>query len=256
MWCSMKVICKKLIFILFLVLLAFGLHSYQFSVKQEEQQYSKIETDAEVLDKLVKGDPVAGLSFTSFGEVDYQNTAIYQKYLNACATNENVIGWITFDNLQIDYPIMKTQDNQFYLDHDWNGEEDKNGAIFMDASENGKWGKLNLIHGHNMKSGNMFGTLQNYKDEDFARNNLNFTVAYKNNVCNFTIFSVIINDNTLDSVQESFSSENDFLTYYNLLSNQSLFALDKVDKPKQIIILNTCSYEFENAHLLVCAYKE
>lgn len=56
---------------------------------------------------------------------EYQ--ALYQK-------NKKLIGWLKIDDTIIDYPVMQTSNNEYYLDHNFNQEYDKNGSIFLDSA--------------------------------------------------------------------------------------------------------------------------
>lgn len=91
----------------------------------------------------------------------------YQGLYNA---NQNLIGWIKIEGTKIDYPVMCTDDREYYLTHDFEETYDKNGTIFMDPDcvIDQKTRSTNVIlYGHNMKSGKMFGTLRKYKDYDY-----------------------------------------------------------------------------------------
>lgn len=87
---------------------------------------------------------------------------LYQK-------NKKLIGWIKIDETVIDYPVMQTSNNEYYLDHNFNQEYDKNGSIFMDAACDVVHRNTNLIiYGHHMKSGKMFGNLNNYSKKEYC----------------------------------------------------------------------------------------
>ena len=76
------------------------------------------------------------------------------------AQNDDLIGWISIPGTRIDYPVMQTADNEYYLDHNINQEEDKNGTLFLDSACDVVTPSTNfIIYGHNMRSGNMFGNL-------------------------------------------------------------------------------------------------
>ena len=84
--------------------------------------------------------------------------------------NKNITGWITIEGTKIDYPVMKSLNGNgdYYLTHNFDQEKDKNGALFMDDRCDIMKPTVNwIIYGHNMKSGKMFGSLDNYKSEDF-----------------------------------------------------------------------------------------
>ncbi len=86
--------------------------------------------------------------------------------------NKRLIGWLTIDNTEpdIDYPVMQTTNNEYYLDHNFNQEYDKNGSIFLDADCDVVHRNTNLIiYGHHMKSGKMFGDLNKYSSESFYK---------------------------------------------------------------------------------------
>lgn len=57
---------------------------------------------------------------------------ILDKYKTLYNKNKSLIGWIKIADTNIDYPVMQTTDNEYYLDHNLNQEYDKNGSIFMD----------------------------------------------------------------------------------------------------------------------------
>lgn len=80
--------------------------------------------------------------------------------------NRDIIGWLKAGE-NIDYPIVQA-DNEFYLDHDYEGKYDSNGTLFLNMN-NQLWPRdeVLLIHGHNMLSGAMFGRLMKYEKYDY-----------------------------------------------------------------------------------------
>lgn len=93
---------------------------------------------------------------------------ILDKYKNIYNKNKKLIGWLQIADTIIDYPVMQTTNNEYYLDHNANQEYDKNGSIFMDSQCSLYPRSDNLIiYGHHMKSGRMFGDLQKYAEESY-----------------------------------------------------------------------------------------
>lgn len=89
--------------------------------------------------------------------------------------NKKLIGWVKIADTDIDYPVMQTVDNEYYLDHDFGQNYDKNGCIFMDKDCDVIDRSTNLIvYGHHMKSGAMFGQLDKYADESFYQEHQTF----------------------------------------------------------------------------------
>ena len=82
--------------------------------------------------------------------------------------NKKLIGWLKIDDTNIDYPVMQTSDNEYYLDHNINQEKDRNGALFLDKDCDVIAPSTNLIiYGHHMKSGRMFGNLDDYASKKY-----------------------------------------------------------------------------------------
>lgn len=168
----------------------------------------------------------------------------------------NAIGWIKIPKMQhVNYPIMSAKDNQFYLTHNEQNQESVKGAIFLDESAKGKFNRLNLIHGHNMKNGEMFGDLDFYKRKEFLEKHKKILTVQDGKVKQYQIFSVFIFDASKETIETGFVNEDEFQTYIKMLKNRSKFPMSCPKKVKSVMILNTCTYEFSNAHLLICAYE-
>ena len=181
-----------------------------------------------------------------------KNNATYRKYLEAKNANKNTIGWINIQGTLIDYPIMHSKDNSYYLNHNSSEKEDKNGAIYMESSQD-DWLYINMIHGHNLKSGKMFGQLVKYKDEDFCKEHPYIEIARTNELVRYKIFSVFVADGSNEKFPVQFADYAEYRKYYAQLLKRSMFNLDTSVNTDDILILNTCSYEFSNAHFIVCA---
>ncbi len=83
------------------------------------------------------------------------------------AENSDVIGWIRFDNqdeLGINYPILYSGDNQKYLRTDLHGNSHIAECIFLEGLNKSDFSDYyNIIYGHNMNDGSMFGSLKNIR---------------------------------------------------------------------------------------------
>ncbi len=81
--------------------------------------------------------------------------------------NPDFIGWLYLPGLSISYPVVQGEDDEFYLHHTFEGEENTSGCVFMEALSDPKLEKYNsFLYGHNMKNGTMFGSLKRYVKED------------------------------------------------------------------------------------------
>ncbi|MCR4754624.1 MAG: class B sortase [Lachnospiraceae bacterium] len=112
-------------------------------------------------------------------EINYEEAKdkppVLKKYETLYQKNRRLVGWLSIPGCDIDYPVMQTSNNEYYLDHNYNQDYDKNGSLFMDKDCTPAFPNDNMIiYGHHMKSGKMFGNLNRYAKQDFWEKNPNF----------------------------------------------------------------------------------
>lgn len=104
-----------------------------------------------------------------YTEDEERELTLLPEYETLYQKNKKLIGWLQIDDTIIDYPVMQTVNNEYYLDHNFNQEYDKNGSLFLDASCDVVNRNMNLIiYGHHMKSGKMFGNLNSYSSKEYC----------------------------------------------------------------------------------------
>ena len=129
---------------------------------------------------------------TRLEEIPYPNNpyrTISTHFAKIRRQNNDIIGWLTIDGL-LDEAVVQ-RDNDYYLHRDYRGYHNANGAIFLEQTcDLSTRPYTYLLYGHNMKSGLMFGSLRNYEDITFYRNNpfITFDTIYENG--RYVIFSV------------------------------------------------------------------
>ena len=80
--------------------------------------------------------------------------------------NKDVVGWLYCENTPVNYPIVQSDDNDYYLRRMLNGKYNIAGTVFMDYRCRSDYSSLNtIIYGHNMKNDSMFGTFTDYKSQ-------------------------------------------------------------------------------------------
>ena len=83
--------------------------------------------------------------------------------------NPDVVGWIYIDE-QVSYPIVQTEDNEYYLHRTFEKKDNFSGAIFLDCQCIPPFDTDNsIVYGHNLKSGKMFGYLKRYYDTKYNK---------------------------------------------------------------------------------------
>ena len=159
--------------------------------------------------------------------------------------NDEIVGWLSVPGTNIDYPIVQTDNNDYYLEHNLYGEEDFNGWLFMDYRDDAKDLSDNtIIFGHNrFSSGVMFGTLHKLQEqeryEDEANRYITFNTMEKG--YRWEIFSVYTIKVTNDYLYSSFANDEDRQEFYNKLAKRSEidFGVELTSQDK-IITLSTC----------------
>lgn len=152
--------------------------------------------------------------------------------------NKDIIGWIKIENTNINYPILKDDDNLKYLKYSFDGKYNKNGSIFT-LNDNPFQDNETIIYGHNMRSGLMFSELSKYMNEEFLNEHLNFEIYTKNANYKATIFScysIGINKEENNIKLLDFQEE---IEYYK---NVSKYSIDNIGEIEKIVKLSTCSY--------------
>ena len=82
--------------------------------------------------------------------------------------NPHYIGWLEVPGTVIDYPVVQTEDNVRYLTYTFDSTINPSGTIFADyRCPGGFEASLCILHGHNMKDGSMFASLNQYLDKAF-----------------------------------------------------------------------------------------
>ena len=184
---------------------------------------------------------------------DKKNTD-YSKYklvntdiASLMSLNRDIYGWLKVNNTNIDYPVVHTDDNNYYLKHNLYKEKDKNGWVFMDYrnSTTSELSKNTIIYGHNMYySGVMFGTLHKaYQKSWYTKSSnqiITFNTLYKN--MKFKIFSIYKIPKTSDYLITNFDDDDEFMRYVDMVKGRSIadFGVE-VNKDDKLLTLSTCT---------------
>jgi len=176
-----------------------------------------------------------------------QNKEIVNNYiLSVLSINPDVVGWLKVNNTNVDYPVVQSLDNDFYLQHNLYKDKDKNGWIYMDyRNSNENLDRNTIIFGHNMYySGVMFGTLANATKKSWYENPENQIISYDSlyESNKYQIFSIYIIPKTSDYLKTYFANDDEFIEFSNMLKNRSIhnFNID-IQPDDKIITLSTCS---------------
>ena len=189
---------------------------------------------------------------------------VLDEYKTLYQKNKKLIGWLKIDDTLIDYPVMQTSDNEYYLDHNYNQEYDKNGSLFLDCDCSAYPQSTNLIiYGHHMKSGQMFGGLQKYAKESYAQKHsiIRFDTIYEKGTYQvmYVFRSKVYNENDIVFKYYQFieaNSEEEFNSYMKEMEAVSLYDTGVTASfGDRILTLSTCDYSQDDGRFVVVAKK-
>ena len=159
--------------------------------------------------------------------------------------NKETVAWIKVNNTNIEYPVVKANNNNFYLNHSFDKSENLAGWIFADyRNKFDNTDKNIIIYGHNMRDGSMFGSLKNILNSDWYENeeNTNITLYTENEKCIYKVFSIYKIESEDYYIKTEFSNDNEFEQFVNTIKNRSIKKFDiDVSKEDNILTLSTCA---------------
>ncbi len=257
-------IARFIAFAVFLACAAY-LGFYVYNAKMSSDIKGKMSATAKTFNPGSKGE------LKVVTEVDQETgeerrLVVLGQYEKLYEQNKNLCGWLKIKGTNIDYPVMKSinGNGQYYLDHNFNGEEDRNGSLFMDdGCDIVKPTENLIIYGHNMKSGQMFGDLDKYKSESFYKENpvIQFDTIYETGKYQVMMAfqSHVYEENVIAFKYYQFidpSSEKEFESGINEMKGLELYDTGVTAKyGDKLLILSTCDYDEENGRFVVVCKK-
>ena len=230
-------------------------------------QYEKNSVDYDNLVQLKEKDDEkakeSGYKITIVNESE-EMPPILAKYETLYNKNKKLIGWLKIADTNIDYPVMQTSNNEYYLDHNFDQEYDKNGSLFLDKDCNAAFPNTNMIiYGHHMKSGKMFGNLNYYAKESYYKEHprIQFDTIYEEGIYDimYVFRSRIYNENEVVFKYYQFFDVNSADEFYSAMDEMARMSLYDTGVTAQygdkLITLSTCDNSEEDGRFVVVAKK-
>ena len=204
-----------------------------------------------------------GPQFTLDSEVT-ETPEVLEEYKNLLIVNKRLIGWVKIDDTNIDYPVVQTEDNEYYLTHNLNQQYDKNGTIFLDKDCSVLKPSTNLIiYGHHMQSGRMFGNLDYYQDEEYYKKHplIQFDTIYEKGTWQimYVFRSKVYSEDVITFKYYQFidaGSEKEFDSYMKEMADMSLYDTGvTAEYGDRLLTLSTCDYREANGRFVVVAKR-
>ena len=171
---------------------------------------------------------------------------------NLIKQNSDTIGWIKVPNTEINYPVVQTTDNKYYLNYDFEKKENTAGWIFLDYRNRLDNSDDNyIIYGHNRLDDSMFGTLKKTMEEEWYKNNKYIYFNTTNSYLTYEVFSIYSIDKDDFKSNINSISEEKYEEYLKVSLRRSIYDFQvELTTSDKIITLYTCDNDNENRTIL------
>lgn len=227
-----------------------------FSCARALQVYVPQRRDQNTIDRLRQEIP---------SETASEDPACFvNRYESVIAQNGDFACWLKIPESNIDYPVMKTseEDPEYYLRRGFDKKYSSAGCLFIGGGCNLDSDSF-IIYGHNMDAGTMFGELDRYMDPDYARSHERICIGTSTEDRTYRVYAAF--------QTKIYAPEDNVFKYYEQIGTlddseyrdtvahvRSMSMIDLQDVPQypaQLLFLSTCSYHTKDGRFVVAAYR-
>ena len=163
------------------------------------------------------------------------------------AQNPDVVAWLYCEGTPIDYPVVQGKDNDFYLSHDYTGDYNINGSIFVDSADKLAVDSKAVLYGHHMQSGSMFASLLEWANQEFYESHPIMWLLTPDQDYKVVLFSGHHTDAYSNLFNEVHKPGDEMDSYLASAKSLSDFKADvRLDPKARYIMMSTCAYLFNN----------
>ncbi len=252
---------KVLYYVILVILLGILVFSISKIVSYFKQQADAEDMQAGVQDEFVTpGDDATTPVTPNDGEDDGDNEverdpepvkpepeSISVDFAGLTSKYPDVVGYIYSAYTGINYPIVQSSSNDYYLNHDLDGNVNNNGSIFVEHLCSSDFSDQNtIIYGHNMKSGLMFAHLTNYKNQSYYNAHPYFYIYTPTQNYKLNLYAGFVCEHDDEVYSLSLSQ-----SQLEAMAAKSTFKSNIGTPTGNVVTLSTCSYEFDDARYVV-----
>lgn len=234
--------------------LAYTYKQYSDSRKayNELEQYVEVETKYDISD-VVTVEPISEPEAEGDGQAEEQPQKVIDVKLQVDTSslkeiNPDYLGWILYEPVEINYPVVRDRGDDFYEHHSFELENNRAGGIFMDYACKPNFDSFNtIIYGHNMRDGSMFGGLKKLvNDTSIIEENPYFYIFTEDYSYMYKIVCVYYAGNKaktydlkMDYTLEDKKEYIDYIGSVGTYRDEEFFAKEVTDDLR-IVTLSTC----------------
>lgn len=248
-----SVLKKFYIFLLLIFLGLIGFSSYKIFTWYIDNQNIKnlskeIENNTNIneipsTDKTVLVNPPQGEKVDQYWEY-IKTPFINVDFTNLINKNKDTVGWIHVNGTNINYPVVQTKDNDYYLHHAFDNTYNSAGWVFADYRTTLSFLADNtIIYGHGRYDNTVFGSLRNILNNSWQNNKDNHIVRISTPTTNtlWQVFSIYTIEAESYYLQDNFTNDTAYQDFLNTLKNRSIYDFQTtIDSNDKILTLSTC----------------
>ena len=170
--------------------------------------------------------------------------------------NSDIVAWISLEGSNINYPVVKGDDNNFYLHRNVKREQDSSGTPFIDCRIENEFEEFDtIIYGHNMKDGSMFNNLNKYLEKDgFYETHRQLELITPENKYHLVVFAGFYTKAGSDIYSSEYIRKHiNEVKENNEIANVEDIEVTASDK---IVTLSTCAYVYKDARCVIVGKLE
>ena len=171
-------------------------------------------------------------------------------FIELLKKNPDTVGWIEVKGTNINYPIVQTTDNSYYLTHAFDKTNNEAGWVFMDYRNDPiNFNQNTIVYAHSRLTGTMFGSLKNILNSSWYTNKDNYIIRLSTPTENtmWQVFSVYTIPKESYYITPSFNSSESYGEFLNTMKSRSEVEFSaEVNTNDKILTLSTCKDNFGN----------
>lgn len=173
------------------------------------------------------------------------------------AVNPDIVAWLEIPGTNISYPVVQTEDNETYLNRDFEGNKSVAGAVFLDCDSDGDlMGRHSILYGHHMKNQTMFAQIVKFKEEEFFRENREVILYTPERELHLKTIAAVYGDADGEKRRTEFDSREMFNRYVDEMTKNCSFRELPEGDIAGLYSFVTCSYEFQDARTILYAVRD
>lgn len=226
---SKKIVFLNLLIVIFTtVLIVSGIYIAKWLIDREgNKKISEKVSEIIIIDNNPEKETVYKVDFDNLKEI-----------------NNQIVGYLKVNGTNIEYAVVKAQDNNYYLRRNLDKEYNVGGSIFADYKNKFDGTDKNIvIYGHNMIDGSMFGSLKSILEEQWYNNEENYMIDLitEKEEQKYQVFSVYKIENEDYYIKTEFNN-NEFKKFIDTLKDRSIkkFGVEVIEEDR-ILTLSTCA---------------